>query len=445
VVFNSRTIVIPLSFAVWAFTVGFDRPVFAQTAPASTQAAQKNWKDRAEYDLYEAITKETTPSKRLEYLNSWKDKYPLSDFADARQQLFMSTFSLVGRVDDALATSGEILAKDPNNLQALSAALTAIFSLQTPTPDQLAIAERASGQVSSNLDALFAADKKPAKVSSADWVVAKKSLQLLSQNALAYVAWRQNNFEKAEAEFTKSLELDPNQGQVSYWLSNVILAERKPEKYSAALYDMARAAAYDGAGSLNAAGRQQVMASFQKTYGTYHGSAEGADQVLAQAKTAAQPPAGFTIASKADLQAKQMQAEEELRKANPQLALWKSIREALTGPQAEVYFNEHMKGAELPELKGKLIEAKPETKPKVLVLAVENGATPDVTLNLAEALSGKMEPGAEIGFKGTASGYTASPFMVTFELDKKNVTGWKGAPAAAPAKRAPVRHAPKKT
>ncbi len=439
-VVNSRTIIIHVALSFGVLIAGLHRPVFAQAAPASTPAAQKNWKDRAEYDLYEAITKETTPSKRLELLNSWKEKYALSDFSDARQQLFMSTFSLVGRPGDALATAGEILAKEPNNLQALSAALTAIFSLQTPTPDHLAIAERASNQVTSNVDALFAADKKPANVSDADWTTAKKSLQLLSQNALAYVAWRQNNLEKAEAEFTKSLELDPNQGQVSYWLSNVILAERKPEKYPAALFDMARAAAYDGAGSLNATGRQQVLSSFQKTYSTYHGTAEGADQVLAQAKTAALPPNGFTIPSKADIQAKQMQAEEELRKANPQLALWKSVKDALLGPGAQEYFNTHMKGAEIPELKGKLIEAKPESRPKTLILAIENGTTPDATLNFEEALPGKMEPGAELSFKGIASGYTANPFIVTFDVEKKNVTGWKG--VTTPVRRAPVRKAP---
>ena len=47
-------------------------------APAA-QPAQKNWKDRAEYDLYNAIVKEQDASKRLALLNSWKEKYPTSD------------------------------------------------------------------------------------------------------------------------------------------------------------------------------------------------------------------------------------------------------------------------------------------------------------------------------------------------------------------------------
>ena len=46
--------------------------------PAWGQAAQPQWKDRAEFDLYDAITKETQPAKRIELLNQWKEKYYLA-------------------------------------------------------------------------------------------------------------------------------------------------------------------------------------------------------------------------------------------------------------------------------------------------------------------------------------------------------------------------------
>jgi hypothetical protein len=97
-----------------------------------------------------------------------------------------------------------------------------------------------------------------------------------------------------------------------------------------------------------------------------------------------------------------------------------------------------MKGAQLPEFKGKLIEARPESRPKELVLAIENGTTPDATLKFETPLSGKMEPGAELSFKGIASGYTPSPFMVTFDVQKENLTGWKGAPTPSTKKSRPV-------
>src|SRR5579872_6309061 len=54
--------------------------------PATQNTGQKNWKDRAEYDLYDAITKDQNPQTRLEKLNQWKDKYPSTDFIDLREQ-----------------------------------------------------------------------------------------------------------------------------------------------------------------------------------------------------------------------------------------------------------------------------------------------------------------------------------------------------------------------
>src|SRR5437016_4389516 len=55
----------------------------AQGQPAQGQPA-RNWKDRAEYDLYNASVKEQDPNKRLALLNSWKEKYTKSDYAPER-------------------------------------------------------------------------------------------------------------------------------------------------------------------------------------------------------------------------------------------------------------------------------------------------------------------------------------------------------------------------
>jgi tetratricopeptide (TPR) repeat protein len=440
----SRKSFLPLALAAAVTVAVAGRPAFAQAAQGTAQGAQKNWKDRAEYDLYEAISKETAPAKRLELLNQWKEKYPNSDFADVRQQVYMATYSQMGRGADALTAAGEILAKDPNNLQALSSALTSIFTVQNPSPENLATAEKAANQVISNLDTLFAADKKPANVKEADWETAKKNLHVYAQNALGYVAWQRKDYAKAEQEFTKSLQLEPDQGQVSYWLSVVILAERDPKKYPVALFHYARAAAYDGPGSLNATGRQTVMQQFQKTFNTYHGEDQKElDRVIAAAKASALPPPGFDIASKADIARKQIEDENKLKEQNPSLALWLSLKKALTGDQAQSYFDEHMKDTEIPtDFKGKLIEAKPEMNPKELVLSIEDGITPDATLVLETPLKGKMDPGADMSFKnGVATAYAASPYMVTFKVEKENITGWKGVapPAPAKAKRAPVR------
>ncbi len=100
-----------------------------------------------------------------------------------------------------------------------------------------------------------------------------------------------------------------------------------------------------------------------------------------------------------------------------------------------------MKGAALPggvngvtKFKGKLVSMLPETKPKELVLAIENSDKPDVTLKLDSALPGKMAVGSEIEFEGIADSFQKDPFMVIFNVEKAKIGGWAGKPAPASKK-----------
>src|SRR5260370_41247817 len=69
-----------------------------QAAQAGQPApGQKNWKDRAEYDLYNAIAKEQDPAKRIALLNSWKEKYPTSDYALQRQDIYCQTYAAMNQ------------------------------------------------------------------------------------------------------------------------------------------------------------------------------------------------------------------------------------------------------------------------------------------------------------------------------------------------------------
>ena len=148
-----------------------------------------------------------------------------------------------------------------------------------------------------------------------------------------------------------------------------------------ALYDFARAGAYEGPGSLPAADRKQVQDYLTRIYTQFHGSSEGLDKVLASAKMSALPPAGFTVLSKTEVENQRLAAEEAAARANPMLALWRSIKMELTGDNGPAYFENNMKDAELPggvngvaRLKGKLVSATPEVRPKELTLAIENPA-----------------------------------------------------------------------
>jgi len=159
-----------------------------------------------------------------------------------------------------------------------------------------------------------------------------------------------------------------------------------------------------------------------------------------QAKASALPPANFRITTAAEVAAAK---DEDLKKSNPQLAIWLGIKGQLLGTDGQTYFDGSMKGAAVPKLKGWLVAAKPPVKSKELQVNMEgkDASGANVTLKLvgtdgttALPLTGKPELGVEIEFEGVPESYTKEPFMVTFVVEKAKITGLK-VDAVAPAHR----------
>jgi hypothetical protein len=246
---------------------------------------------------------------------------------------------------------------------------------------------------------------------------------------------QRKSWDAAEAEFEKSLVLDPNNGEVDFFMGTVLASEKNPQKMPAAFFYFARAATNEGAEGLAPAGRQQALSYVQRAYKGYHGSDEGFSDLVAMAK-AQSSPGDYHIRTAKDIADERQKKQEEEDAKNPQLKLWKDIKSALTGPDGASYFSMNMKDAQLPTLKGKVIKLEPELKPKTLVLALEDGTTPDATLKFEMALPGKVDPGTELSFEGVPASYTASPYMVVFNVEPDKLHGWTG-------KNAPHPHAKK--
>lgn len=403
--------------------------------------AQKNWKDRAEYDLYESITKEQNPTTKLGLLNSWKEKYPASEYKDMRAALVMDTYRQLGKGKEMMEAAKEVLAIDPKNLSGLYWMNLLTISLKDTSPAALEQGDKAAKELLASLDETFAPAKKPAQATEEAWKKSRTDAEKTAYRTLGWTAMQRNQYAESEANFLKALAIDPGDGEVSSWLGTVTLRQKTPEKQSAALYHFARAATYDGQGALPEAARKQYSAYLEKTYTNFHGSRDGLDQMLAAAKTAPVPPADFRIKSSYEIAAEQ---EEEFKKTNPQLALWMSIKKELAGPNGQQYFDSSVKDALIPPggegmpktLKGKVISMKPATRPKEVVLAISPGnAVGEVTLKFDTALPGKADPGTELEFKGRAEAFSPDPFNLTFDVDPADLSGW---PAKAPAAAKPV-------
>jgi len=447
--------------AIAALAAGLHAQTPAAAPATAPQKSAKNWKDTAEYDLYSAIIKpDATPASRLQNLDKWKAGYPQSEYADTRQQIYLITYAAMNNHRAAFDTAAEILKTDPSNLAAIQEILGYVRALE-PADAKAALspqnkadletAEKVARYLIANADTVFAADKMPQGATPAQWAQAKPTMVNFAQFTLGYIGVEGKDSAKAQAELTKTLEMDPTNAPASSMLAGVLLAQQKehPELMSEALFEYARAAGLTGPTALPAPQQKSLGEFLTKAYTLYHGSAEGLDQVKALAKASALPPAGFKIKSTVDLDADKAAAAAAEAAANPMLALWRTIKTELTGDNGPAYFESSVKDAGLPggangvtKFKGKLVSTTPAVRPKELTLAIE-GAAADVTLKLEEPLPGMMEAGGEISFSGAAKAYTKDPYMLTFDVTKDDLEGWTGKGPAGPprtgAKKAPAK------
>jgi tetratricopeptide (TPR) repeat protein len=400
-----------------------DKPATPQQAPAQ-QGPQKNWKDAAEYDMYSAVVKETDPKKKIALLNAWKDKYPATDYKTERLQLYLQAYQQAGDLHKLVDTLNEMLTLNPKDVVAMGAIMYYVMLPayeQTPSAGTLDNAEKVANSALANLD------NKPPTVKDEDWVKARKQLEALAHQTLGWVAMNRKDSATAETEFLKSLQVDPNQGQVDYWLAGVLRGDKTPEKVSQALFYYARAATYDGPGSLTPDGRKQLDDYLHKAWASYHGPDEaGLDQLKTLAKSQPTPPPDFKVKTAQEIA---IEKEEEFKKTNPQLALWMGVKKQLTAPDGTQYFEGQMKGTLVQGLKGTIISAKPAVRSKELIVGVADPNTPEVTLKLDAPLTGKPDLGEQIEFEGVPTAFTPDPFMVTFDVEKAKIKGLSVKPA----------------
>jgi tetratricopeptide (TPR) repeat protein len=406
-------------------------PAKAQT-PAPAAQGQKNWKDRGEYDMYDAITKDTNPKSRLEKLQQWEKQYPQTDYIQERRTLFLTTYFAIPMPKEAVGIAKQILADDPKNFSALYIITTYTQTLAgiPPATDVMDQGEKAAQTLLANIETL------PANFTPEVWKAQRPQVEELAHTTIGWVEMQKKNWPAAEDEFQKALKLDPNSGQLAYYMGTAIASEKDIKKMPAALFYFARAATYQGTGALNPQGQQQVMDYLKKAYKGFHGSDQDFDKLIGAAKAAPMPPPDFSIKSATEIAQAEMQNEEEWTKTHPSEALWKSIKEALTGADGANYFNSSMKDALLPTLKGKVVKLEPELKPKTIVLAMEDGKSDgtvgDASLKFEAPLAGKVDVGTELTFEGVPESYAANPFMVVFNVDKEKLHGWTGKNAPAP-------------
>ncbi len=390
---------------------------FAGAAIASLLAVAsgaQNWTDRAEYDKVLEIQAERTPEKKLQLLGQWKEKYPGSPLARYRSELFLTTYEALGDWARVFQTAREMTAASPDNM--VGVYWTALLG---------------PGAADNSPEALKATEASARKLLAgpapgADAASQKVHLEAVAHRALGWVAWQQGELDTAERELLAALAANGQNAEVSSWLGLILAAQKTPEKQSAAVWHLARAAFMDREGALPTGQRRDVRQALDKVYTAYHGSDEGLQDIATLAKQQALPAAGFRVETAAAIAERRQQ--EELRRTNPQLADWLDIRKKLDAADGEKYFAESLQAKPLPKLKGKVIRCSPERRPKEITLGISSVEREEVQLQLAEPLPNCADPGTEIEFEGTASAFAKDPFLLTVATTADGLTGWPAAP-----------------
>jgi hypothetical protein len=347
----------------------------------------------------------------------------------------------MGNAKEMLNAAKELVSLDAKSVKGLYWINLLTVSLQDKSPEALDAGDSAAKGLLDAIPVFFDPANKPATTSDDVWKKSRTDMETIAHRTLGWTAMQRGQNEVAEKEFLTVVQNNPNDAEASLWAGTVIAKQRKLEKQSAALFQIARAAYFDGQGALPPATRTPLQAYLEKTYINFHGSRDGLDQVVEAAKKNALPPADFKIESKDEILAKQ---EEDLKKTNPQLALWVKIKQALSGPDGQKYFEEGLKDHALPGLenakkfKATVVSTAPEKKPTMVIVGISSKDMSEVTLKFEKPLAAIPEKGTEIEFSGAPSAFTADPQMLTFDVSPEDVTGL---PKPAPAKKAPVKKA----
>jgi tetratricopeptide (TPR) repeat protein len=423
------------------------------------QAGQPQWKDRAEYDLFESIKKEANATTRLGLLQQWQEKYPTSDFRDGRYELLVNTYQGLGKAKEMLDTAKQWADFNPKALQAYVFMCNLTPYLNDTSAGALDQGDKAAKSLLGLVDDFFSPARKPAAVGEDAWKQQRSITEYTAYRTLGWVAMMRGQavpeqdkkvvfYEEADKQFLEALKRNPADAQASAWAGTANIRTRKVERQGTGLFHIARAAYFEGQGAFPQQTRDTLKASFEKNYIAVHGDTKGIEDIIAMVKSSPIPPAGFKIESKDEILMKQ---EEELKKTNPVLALWISIKRELTGANGAAYYDSTLKNAHIPggaevggtkieKLKAKAVSCDKPKGTKKIVVGLSSPDMSEITLQFDNPV-GCPEKGADIEFAGQVIEFTPEPFNVTFDCEPKDVSGL---PAAAPAKKAaPVAPAKK--
>jgi hypothetical protein len=277
-------------------------------ANAQAQGGQKTIKDPAEFNAYMTATTLTDPAQKASALESFAQQYPSSVVKEDALEGAMAEYQKAGNAAKASQVATTLTQTNPNNVAALAVLVygkrQAANQSQNPAQQQQLMAD-ASALAQRGLTALQGRTKPP-DTTDADFQKRQQIFSVIFNGAIGQAALLSKDYPSAQTHLLEAVKNNPNDVNDVYPLALAYLTAKPAAAPATApgqappqdpVYDQAQLnGLWFIARAANLAPSVPQIANFGKgKYKAFHGSDEGWDQLLAQAKNTPLPPQGFTI------------------------------------------------------------------------------------------------------------------------------------------------------
>lgn len=395
-------------------------------APAAAVPADKmTWKHGLpEYNDYNAAAKATDNTQKAQLAAAFVQKYPDSDYKNPALEMEMGAQVGVPSLQPQAVQTAEQLIKSGTATSENLLRAYVVISYVDPN-----LVQQNDPDMAAKMTALSQAATCGQQLLANAPADQQAQYNPILTKALGFAQLNQKNYSDAIATLTKATQQNSKEPLPYYWLGIAEVTQSTPN-YNNGIFDLARA-------SVLSPQTDAIKNYLNTVYTSYHGSADGLQDVITAATNNTAPPAGFTVMSKVDVEnadamAKYNAAVAAQKNALPDANTFAGIEARLKRPELAANEWKQVKGQGY-ELQG-IVTA---VTAKSADLAVGNSAAsdpqPDVRLILFTPLKKLPKVGEKVTFSGEVLSFKPNPpdpnaaFMLT--MDKGTITGYS--PTAA--------------
>src|SRR4051794_20749863 len=393
-----------------AVVLAFAATAFAQDATQQQGGApqQKTIKDPTEYNAYITAIGLTDPTQKAAALESFVQQYPNSVVKEDALEGVMTAYQQANNPAKAAEAATRLLQANPNNVSALAVSVNGKRQAANANQNVQQNLNDASQLAARGLTALQGRTK-PEGMSDADFQKQQTVFSTVFNGAIGQAALANKDYPTAQQHLLAAVKSNPNDPGDVYPLAVAYLSPKPntDENTINGLWYVARAVNLVAG---NPAAQKAIGDDYGlKIYKRFHGSDEGWQQLVAQAKTSPMPPAGFTITkyvppSPAD-QARDMIAKTPVEKM--EFADWIFILTSGNQQAADQVWNT-LKGKAL-RFQGQVIDANKTTVQMAVTADGIEAKRPEVQVTMAAPLRVPPPVGSNFQVQAVPDSYEATP------------------------------------